>query len=71
MGCDHMICGHTPTVKGVKVPNRHHIIIDSQHANARYIKFRLDRLYEHEELVACVEALHSNVVASEDIGELV
>ncbi|MDF1665427.1 MAG: metallophosphoesterase [Planctomycetota bacterium] len=71
MGCDHMICGHTPTVKGVKVPNKHHIIIDSQHANARYIKFRLDRLYEHEELVACVDALHSSVVASEDIGELI
>jgi hypothetical protein len=71
VGCDHMICGHTPTVRGVKVPNKHHIIIDSQHANARYIKFDLERSYEHDELVACVEALNSSTIASEDIGELV
>jgi hypothetical protein len=71
MGCDHMICGHTPTVKGVKVPNNHHIIIDSQHANAHYIKFDLGRLYEHDRLVNCVQPLHSSTIASEDIGELV
>lgn len=72
MGCEHMICGHTPTVKGLKVPNEHHIIIDSQHANARYIHFDLSREYTHDELVGCVSALQQkNIVPTEEIGELV
>lgn len=71
IGCDHMIVGHTPTPRGLKVPNKRHIIIDSQHANAKYIRFDLDRPYEHDELVEQVKPLFRKVVTAEEIGDLV
>ena len=70
MGCEHMICGHTPTVKGIKVPNKRHIIIDSQHANGRYISFDLGKMYEHEELIKRVRPIFPKLVPTDDLGEL-
>lgn len=43
--CDIMVCGHTPTRRGWKSPNDRHLIIDSQHRKARYVRFDLGRRY--------------------------
>lgn len=46
LGVDLLLCGHTPTSKGFKVPNERHLIIDSQHEKARYVQFDLARKFE-------------------------
>ena len=45
LGCQVMLCGHTPTRKGWRLPNHRHLILDSQHAKARYIRFDLSKTY--------------------------
>lgn len=58
MEVDLLLCGHTPTNKGWKVPNHRHLIIDSQHEQARYVTFDLARKYSSAvELSARVELL--------------
>ena len=58
MEVDLLLCGHTPTNKGWKVPNHRHLIIDSQHEQARYVTFDLARKYGSAvELSARVELI--------------
>jgi tetratricopeptide (TPR) repeat protein len=42
---DVFLCGHTPTNKGWRIPNDRHLIIDSQHGQAHYVRFDLDTKY--------------------------
>lgn len=70
--CDVMLCGHTPTNKGWRVPNHRHLIIDSQHGKARYVAFDLGTRYTSaRELAECVQALNPEkedmVLQSEDL----
>lgn len=56
--CDVLLCGHTPTRKGWKVPNHRHVIIDSQHGKGRYVRFDLATRYaDAEALSRCVAPL--------------
>lgn len=74
--CDQMevellLCGHTPTNKGFKVPNHRHLIIDSQHEQARYVRFDLSRRYSSSvELAAQVGLIDPAGEAIEVTGDL-
>jgi tetratricopeptide (TPR) repeat protein len=50
--CDLMLCGHTPTTKGFRIHNNRHLVIDSQHERARYIRFELNERYATAEELA-------------------
>ncbi|MGE0710814.1 MAG: metallophosphoesterase [Planctomycetota bacterium] len=50
--CDVMLCGHTPTNRGWKIPNQRHLILDSQHGQAHYVRFDLGRRYESAQELA-------------------
>jgi hypothetical protein len=68
-----MLCGHTPTNKGWKVPNHRHLIVDSQHEKARYVKFDLTKRYTSAvELSGCLGIIDpvADADASEVTGDL-
>jgi hypothetical protein len=68
---DLLLCGHTPTNKGFKVPNHRHLILDSQHEKARYVRFDLSRRYvSAQELAGEVGLLDPNAETAEVTGEL-
>ena len=46
------ICGHTPTNKGWRLPNERHLIIDSQHNKAHYVRFDLSKRYSGSQELA-------------------
>ena len=50
--CEVFLCGHTPTNKGWRLPNKRHLIVDSQHGKAHYVKFDLGRRYAGSEELA-------------------
>lgn len=71
MEVDLLLCGHTPTNKGWKVPNHRHLIIDSQHEKARYVRFDLSRRYASSaELAAELGLLDPDGESVEVVGEL-
>ncbi|MBI3722686.1 metallophosphoesterase, partial [bacterium] len=70
METDFVVCGHTPTPKGFRVANSRQLIIDSQHANGRYVTFDLTRRYTMDELMARVKPILGDEVSSELVGEL-
>ncbi|MCW8138723.1 MAG: metallophosphoesterase [Planctomycetota bacterium] len=71
MEVDLLLCGHTPTNRGWKVPNHRHLIIDSQHERARYVRFDLSRRYTSSvELSAQVGLLDPEGESVEVVGEL-
>ncbi len=52
MECQVMLCGHTPTNKGWRIRSHRHLILDSQHERARYVRFDLSRHYKTSEELA-------------------
>lgn len=71
MEVDLLLCGHTPTNRGFKVPNHRHLIIDSQHERARYVRFDLSRRYTSSvELSGQVGLLDPEGESVEITGEL-
>ena len=68
--CDVMLCGHTPTNKGFKLPNERHLIVDSQHGKARYVRFDLARRYtSSQELAQGLDLLAPESEEVEPISE--
>lgn len=71
MECEVMLCGHTPTKRGWKRPNHRHLIIDSQHEQARFVKVDLSRRYAtSEELAEGLGVLIPENEELEVVGEL-
>ena len=50
--CDVFLCGHTPTNRGWRIPNHRHLIVDSQHGKAHYLRFDLSKRYESAEALS-------------------
>lgn len=50
--CQLMLCGHTPTTKGFRIHNDRHLVIDSQHEKARFVRFNLAEHYATAEELA-------------------
>jgi len=72
MECDVFLCGHTPTNKGWRIPNKRHLILDSQHNKAHYVTFDLGQRYTSaEELSAGLARVNPEAteedLASEDL----
>lgn len=71
MEVDLLLCGHTPTNRGFKIPNHRHLIIDSQHEKASYVRFDLSRRYASAtELASEIGLLDPNAEEVEVTGEL-
>lgn len=69
--CEVMLCGHTPTPRGFTLKSPRHLIVDSQHEKAYFVRFGLDRRYrDAEELAAQLEPLWPDSEEAEITGEL-
>lgn len=67
---DVMLCGHTPTNKGWRIPNKRHLIVDSQHGKARYVAFDLAHRYTSStELAECLGELNPECEEMEVVSE--
>lgn len=65
--CDVMLCGHTPTPRGYTLKSPRHLIVDSQHEKAYYVRFGLDRRFAGgaEELATHLEPLWPDTQTTE------
>ena len=69
--CDVMLCGHTPTPRGFTLKSARHLIVDSQHEKAHFVRFSLDRRFSGaEELASHLEPLWPDSEEAEITGEL-
>ena len=69
--CDVMLCGHTPTPRGFALKSKRHLIVDSQHEKAYFVRFRLDQRFSGaEELAGHLEPLWPDSEEAEIVGEL-
>lgn len=69
--CDVMLCGHTPTPRGFTLKSKRHLIVDSQHEKAHFVRFGLDQRFSGaEELAQHLEPLWPDSEEAEVVGEL-
>jgi serine/threonine-protein phosphatase PP1 catalytic subunit len=71
VGCEAMVCGHTPTPKGYRRWNTRHLVIDSQHEHGCYVTFDLaGRVSGAEELESRVQMLVPEMKDSALVNDL-
>jgi hypothetical protein len=67
--CDVMLCGHTPTMRGYRIRSHRHLIIDSQHDRAHYVRFDLSKRYgSAQELAQGLGMLNPEVLELEEVA---